>query len=189
MTDRTDDAELRLLGGVADGDRQALTDLYLLHRQALFHYLLHFTPDYGLAEELLQDTFVAVWKNAGSFGGKSRVRAWLFGIARNRACKTIRRHGNEAPAAGMHELEALPTSDPEPEAALLARATREDVAAAIEQLTPTLREVLLLSFVHELAYAEIAEVLGVPVGTVKSRLSNAKRALRTLLSADEEANR
>ncbi len=179
------DTGAELLAWIARGDRQALADLYAREGTSLLHYLLQFTADRGLAEELLQDTFVAVWKNAGSFAGRSRSRAWLFGIARRRACKRLRRR--EPPLAGLDGLEALPTSDAEPEAALFARLDREALLAGIEQLSDIHREALLLAFVHELSYAEIAEILDVPVGTVKSRLNHAKRALRALLTVREEA--
>ncbi len=178
-------AEAELLARTARGDRTALAELYAREGTSLLHYLLQFTADRGLAEELLQDTFVAVWKNAGSFAGRSRARAWLFGIARRRACKRLRRR--EPPLAGLDELEAMPASEPEPEAALFAQLDREALLAGVEQLAPIHREALLLAFVHELAYAEIAEILDVPVGTVKSRLNHAKRALRAILTVGEGA--
>ena len=185
VTDRADDPQDQLIARIARGDRQALAELYARYRLPLFQYLLHFTADSGLAEELLQDTLVAVWKNAGSFRGPGRPAAWLFGIARRRACKRLRRR--ELPRADVAALETLPAGDPEPEAALLAGVARDELVAAIGRLAPVHREVLLLIFVHEFAYQETADVLGVPLGTVKSRLSNAKRALRVLLRAGEEA--
>lgn len=186
MGDRPDaDATERdgeLLQRIAGGDRQALADLYAAHRLPLFHYLLHLTPDRGIAEELLQDTLVAVWRNAAGYAGHASVKAWLFGIARRRAYKRLRRRDPDT--AGLEALEELPAADPDPEAALLARVEREAVLAALDRLTEVHREVVLLAFAQELSYAEIAEVLSVPLGTVKSRLSNARRALRELLRPD-----
>ncbi len=173
-----------LLAHITSGDRQALTALYLRYRLPLLRYLLSFTSDYGKAEELLQDTLVAVWKNAGSYTGEGHVRAWLFGIARRRAYKGLRRQ--ELPSVDVAELESVPAADPEPEAALLARVRRDELAAALERLAAPQREVLQLIFIYELSYAEVTEVLGVPLGTVKSRLHAAKRALRACLSASEE---
>ncbi len=169
---------------IAAGDRQALTQLYQRHRQALFSYLLQLTPDYGLAEELLQDTLVAVWKSAHSFEGRSSVRTWLIGIARRQAHNTLRQRG--LPLAGLSELDETPATDPEPEAAALASAARDDLGAAFSQLVPIHREVLALIFVQQLSYHETAQVLGVPIGTVKSRLNHAKSALRALLRSAEE---
>lgn len=170
---------------IAAGDRQALTQLYLHHRQALFSYLLQLTPDYGLAEELMQDTLVAVWRSAHTFEGRSSVRTWLIGIARRQAHNTLRQRG--LPLADLSELDDTPAADLEPEDAALASAARDELGAAFGQLLPIHREVLALIFVHQLSYQETAQVLGVPIGTVKSRLNHAKRALRALLRSAEGA--
>lgn len=175
----------QLITRIAAGEREALTDLYLCYRQPLFAFLLRLTPDYGLAEELLQDTLVAVWRSAHSFQGRSSVQTWLLGIARRQAHNTLRQRG--LPLADESELLTLPTRDPEPEALTLAKATRDELAAAINRLAPVHREILALTFGHELSYPELARTLGIPVGTVKSRLSNAKRTLRALLTTREEA--
>lgn len=178
------DSDLQLVKAVALGDRQALSDLYLRYSRPLLHYLTHFTSDRGVAEELLQDTLVAVWKSAYSYRGEASVQAWLFGIARRRACKRLRRV--EPPLAEATELLDLPAPDLEPETALLASVARDEIIAALGRLVPIHREVLLLTFVHGLAYAETADILGVPVGTIKSRLSNARRSLRALLDYEEK---
>ncbi len=78
----------QLLKDIAGGDRQALSELYARYQRPLFNYLLQLTPDYGLAEELLQDTLVAVWKSACSFEERSSVQTWLIGIARRQAHNT-----------------------------------------------------------------------------------------------------
>jgi RNA polymerase sigma factor (sigma-70 family) len=180
----TTDSDLQLVRAIATGDRQALSDLYLRYSRPILHYLSHFTSDRGVAEELLQDTLVAVWKNAHSYRGEASVQAWLFGIARRRACKRLRRV--EPPRAEPAELLDMPAPDLEPETALLASVARDEIIAALGRLAPIHREVLLLTFVHGLAYAETADILGVPVGTIKSRLSNARRSLRALLDTEEK---
>lgn len=176
---RADDAQL--IERIARGDRQALSELYACYQRALFAYLLQLTPDYGLAEELLQDTLVAVWKSARSFEGRSSVLTWLIGIARRQAHNTLRQR--ILPTADLSEVECLPARDLGPEAFALASVARDELTQAFRQLAPVHREVLLLIFVQELSYQEAATVLEVPVGTVKSRLSNARRALRALLDA------
>lgn len=181
----TDDA--RLVRRIAKGDRQALSELYTLYQRPLFAYLLQLTPDYGLAEELLQDTLVAAWRSARTFEGRSKVLTWLIGIARRQAHNTLRQR--QLPLADLAELEGMPASDLEPEEFALASVARDELAQSMRQLTPVHREVLLLIFVQELSYQEVASILEVPVGTVKSRLSNARRALRALLDAREDATR
>lgn len=182
---RADDAQL--MKRIARGDRQALSELYACYQRTLFAYLLQLTPDYGLAEELLQDTLVAVWKSARSFEGRSSVLTWLIGIARRQAHNTLRQRS--LPTADLAELECLPAPDLEPEAFALASVDRDELTQAFRRLAPVHREVLLLVFVQELSYQETATVLEVPVGTVKSRLSNARCALRALLDAKEDTAR
>jgi RNA polymerase sigma-70 factor (ECF subfamily) len=177
--------DLQTIRRVAAGDRQALTELYLRYRQPLYRYLLQLTPDRGLAEEILQDTLVAVWQSAKTFEGRSAVQTWLLGIARRQAHNSLRRRG--VPLADAAALAEMPATDPDPEAAALASVARAELADAFGQLAPVHREVLALTFAEELSYQETAQVLGVPVGTVKSRLSHARRALRTLLNARKGA--
>jgi RNA polymerase sigma-70 factor (ECF subfamily) len=179
--------DIQAIRRIASGDRQALTALYLRYQQPLFRYLLQLTPDRGLAEELLQDTLVAVWRSAKRFEGRSSVQTWLLGIARRQAHNTLRQRGQ--PLADASALIELPATDPQPEEAALASFAREELADAFGRLSPVQREVLALTFVDELTYKETAQVLGVPVGTVKSRLSHARRALRMLLDARKGTER
>lgn len=174
-----------LIAGIARGDRDALAELYQRWRQPLFAYLLQLTPDHGLAEETLQDTLVAVWKSARGFENRSSVLTWLIGIARRQAHNTLRQQ--RLPLAGETELAGMVSPEPEPEAFALNSATRDELIAMFSQLSTAHREVLVLVLVHELSYEETASILGVPTGTVKSRLSHAKRMARELLAAREEA--
>lgn len=89
MTAKASVDDAQLIRQIARGDRQALSELYARYQRSLFAYLLQFTPDYGLAEELLQDTLVAVWKSARSFGERSSVLTWLIGIAPPQAWRTV----------------------------------------------------------------------------------------------------
>jgi len=179
--------DVQLLKRIAREDRQALAELYTRYQRPLFSYLLQLTPDYGLAEELLQDTLVAVWKSARTFEGRSSVLTWLVGIARRQAHNTLRQR--KLPLVDISELDCMPAQELEPEAFALASVVRDELAQAFRQLAPVHREVLLLTFIQELSYQEIATVLEVPVGTVKSRLSNARRALRAFLDAREDTKR
>lgn len=172
---------------IAGGDRQALAELYARYQRPLFNYLLQLTPDYGLAEEILQDTLVAIWKSAKSFEGRSSVSTWLIGIARRQAHNTLRQR--KLPLVDEAVLTDLPAADPEPEEFTLASVERDELVAAFRQLAPMHREILALTFIQELSYQETAQVIGVPLGTVKSRLSNAKKALRALLESREETKR
>jgi RNA polymerase sigma-70 factor (ECF subfamily) len=181
------DDDRDLLARTGAGDRQALTELYMRYRGAVFAYLLRLTPDQHLAEDLLQETFVAVWKSAASFAGRSAVKTWLIGVAHRQAHNVLRRRSESL--ADEAELAQLAAADPEPENAALAKATREELQAAIARLSLAHRETLALAFGQEMPAAEIAEALGVPIGTVRSRLRDAKRLLRAALSVTLDAER
>ena len=176
------DAEWAVVARMAAGERAALSELYAGHPGALLAYLRSLVGDPGLAEEVLQDTLYAAWIGASGYGQRASVRAWLFGIARRRAHDALRRRAIHFVPGG--ELEALPTPDPEPESLALAGADIDSVRAALTRLRPMHREVLVLNFMQELPYRDIAEVLGVPIGTVMSRLHHAKRALRVELESE-----
>ena len=173
----------KLIGRIARGDQVALADLYTLYGPPLFRYLMQLVDDRGLAEEVLQDTLVAVWQNAARFEARSTPRTWVYGIARRQAHNRTRRKA--LPRADVSELDLTPADDTEPEEAVLASVEREELTRALDQLTAAHREILALIFDSGLSYAETAILLNVPEGTVKSRLNNAKRALRDILRAEE----
>lgn len=174
-----------MLKRISAGDREALTELYQRYSYSLFQYLLRLTPDQGQAEEILQDTFVAVWRSAARFEGRSTARTWLIGVARRQAHNRLRR--SEPALADVTELADLATPDPGPENAALLRATRDELIAAIGRLSLIHREALALAVDQGLSSQEIADALDIPLGTAKSRLRDAKRALRALLRTEEEA--
>ncbi|WP_405434748.1 RNA polymerase sigma factor [Micromonospora sp. NBC_00617] len=138
----------------------------------------------GLAEETLQDTFVAVWRGADRFEHRSAVRTWLFGICRRQALKRLR--GRQPQTAPAEWAEGVPSTDPSPEAVVIARADAAAVAGALVTLSVQHREVLDLAFGARLSQTDIAEVLGVPLGTVKSRLFHARAVLARALPAEVE---
>lgn len=176
-----------LIERIAAGDHDALQELYESHRAPLLGYLRVLTSDFGLAEEILQDVLFAAWNGADRFSGESSARAWLYGIARRRARDAMRKRRIQF--VDLASIEHVPAGDPEPDDVALVNAGIEELADAIDRLSTVHREALILTFVHGLSYQELADVVGVPVGTVKSRLSNAKRALGKLLKKSDEADR
>ncbi len=176
-----DAADLR---DVAAGDRASLERLYQRYERPLFRYLSSLTRERGLVEEILQDTFVAVWRSAASYEARSSVRVWLFGVARRQAHNVLRRR--QLVTIDLDGIDAAADASGTPEGQALARERRADLAAAISSLPAAQRETLALIFVEGLSYRETAEVLGVPEGTVKSRLSHARQALRSRMPSEEE---
>jgi RNA polymerase sigma-70 factor (ECF subfamily) len=176
------DDEWRVVARIASGEREALAELYARHRGPLLVYLRSLLRDAGLAEEVLQDTLYAAWTGAAGFARRSSVRVWLLGIARRRAHDALRRRRLQL--VDDAALSGVPAPDPEPESLAIVGAERDALYAALWRLSPAHREVLVLNFLEELPYRDIAAVLGVPIGTVMSRLHHAKRALRTELTGD-----
>jgi RNA polymerase sigma factor (sigma-70 family) len=183
VTDEPSRADVTLLSAVADGDGAALTELYRRHGRALFGYLLRLAGDRMTAEEILQDTLLAVWRSAAAFEGRSGARTWLFGVARRQAYQRLRLSPAPTPAEPVH----LPDPAPGPEELAILAAGGTPVAAAVARLPDHHREVIALALVAGLSLVEVAAVLGVPVGTVKSRLHHGRAALVRMLRAEETA--
>lgn len=173
------DPDSTLLQKISAGDSQALDELYTRHGPGLLGFLVARLSDRELAEEVLQDVMLAVWNNAGSFRGESSVRTWLLVIARNRAINVRRRQAPEI--VSISDDFDLPSSDTGPFEAVSRQFTYSAVRDALQYLAPEHREILTLFFFHELSGPEIAQVLDISAGTVKSRLHRAKEALRRIL--------
>jgi len=173
-----DDAEL--LRRIGRGDESAMAAFYREHGRVVLAQVLLVTGERVLAEEVTQDTMLAVWRGAGSFRGESSVRSWVIAIARRQTRDRLR-------ARRLHlvddsYLADQPSSGPGPEATALDRAELAEVTAAIRELPASHREVLGLAFGSGLSLPEVAEVLEIPVGTVKSRLFGARTALSRILN-------
>jgi RNA polymerase sigma-70 factor, ECF subfamily len=172
--------EVRLLRRIAGGDQDAMAEFYRRHGRVVFAQILLVVGERALGEEILQDTMLAIWRGAGSFRGESRVRSWVIAIARRQARDRLRRHRlrvvDDACLAGQ------PSTDPGPELVALERAEAAEVANAIRALAPAHREVLGLAFGAGLSLPEVARLLEVPLGTVKSRLAAARAALGRVLT-------
>jgi RNA polymerase sigma-70 factor (ECF subfamily) len=175
-------ADRKLLALISRGDEAALAELYQRHHIPLYNYLLRLVHDQAAAEDLLQEVFIAVWKGASAFKERSRAKTWIFRIAHNQAVSWLRKHVRPEDTSGDEESQVLID---DPETVALSQWRQEQVRLAIDQLSPKHRAVVELAFVHDLSYSEIAEVVGCPTGTVKSRISYAMRRLDGILkSAD-----
>jgi RNA polymerase sigma-70 factor, ECF subfamily len=172
-----DDAEL--LRRIAQGDESAMAAFYREHGRVVLAQVLLVTGERTLAEEIVQDTMLAVWRGAGSFRGESSARSWVIGIARRQTRDRLR--GHRLRVVDDAFLADQPSSGPGPEVMALDRAELAEVTVAIRELARAHREVLGLVFGSGLSLPEVAGVLGVPVGTVKSRLTAARTALSRIL--------
>jgi RNA polymerase sigma-70 factor, ECF subfamily len=174
-----DCGDIQLLRRIGQGDASAMETFYREHGHVVLAQVVLVTGERVLAEEITQDTMLAVWRGAGSFRGESSVRSWVIAIARRQTRDRLRRRRLQVVDDAF--LADQPSSGPGPEATALDRAELAEVTAAIRELPSSHREVLGLVFGTGLSLPEVAGVLEVPVGTVKSRLFAARTALsRTL---------
>lgn len=174
-----DATDAELMHAIGQGDTHALETLYSRHGAALLGYLSgQLGNNRQLAEEVLQDVMMAVWRSAAKFRGESKVRTWLISIARNQAINLRRKNRLET----VELLDEVYTDDStEPLEAMMRQTQAKVLHEALLLLPEPQRETLELVFFHQLSGTEAAEVMGVSVGTVKSRLHRAKETLRRLL--------
>lgn len=171
------DPDQVLVQAMARGDTRALDELYNRYGQRLLAYLVGLLDNRQVAEEVLQDVMLAAWRGAAGFRGESRVTTWLLGIARLQALSARRRR---YPVV-MPLNENAANDDTGEFRRVEQEGDRAAVRAALRELPSDQREALELIFYHELTGTEAAALLGVPEGTVKSRLNRAKTSLRRLL--------
>lgn len=180
--DEADD--LAAVAAMRTGDQSGLRWLHARYGRALLTYVMALVGDAGRAEEVVQDVLVAAWRGAAGFEARGTVRGWLFSVARRRAISAF----NADPShreVGHEALDDVAEYEPGPESVAVARADLKQVADAIDRLPAHHREVLLLACVEQMSGRQISELLGVPVGTVKSRLSLARKNLARLLPSEE----
>ena len=177
--------ERRLVERAAAGDRTALRDLYLLHRDSAHRVAVRYLGDEAEARDVVQDVFVTLLAQPGAFEPRARFSTWLWRVVVNRCLNRRakaghRRGGREA---GEGVLEAVP-DDPgrAPEAALASAQEAARVRAAIDALPDRQRIAVLLSRFEGLSYEEIAAALDTTVSSVESLLFRARRALATALA-------
>jgi RNA polymerase sigma-70 factor (ECF subfamily) len=174
----TEPTDVVLLRRVGDGDRRALEQLYARHAGWLLVRLGRRCADPGLVDEVVQDTFVAVWRGARRYDGRGEVAAWIWGIGVRRLVDGLRRTPRAAVVA-----EPLPSSvEMSAEERVLLGVQYGDLAGALDRLSPELRAVVQSTVLDGLTTAEAGRLLGIPQGTVKSRMKRAREVLREELA-------
>ena len=171
-------SDRQLVKQIADGEEQALAELYQRYCKPLYNYLLRLVHEPTVAEDLLQEVLVAVWQSAHRFKGHAKVTTWLYRITHNQAVSWLRQHRKET---GLDELPNLAVGD-DPATYAMEKWRAVQLRRALDRLSPRHRSVLELTFFLGFSYAEVAEIVGCPVGTVKSRMSHARRYLLDALA-------
>jgi RNA polymerase sigma-70 factor (ECF subfamily) len=169
-------SDAELVAGVRSHDRDALHELFVRHEPWLAARLAHRCADTSIVDEAISDTFLAVWRKA-SWRGDGEVGAWLWGIAIRSLLHRLRPRKNV-----LERLVTLRSADAvSAEEAVLARVQYSNVGVALERLSPELRAVVQATVLDGLTTREAATLLGIPSGTVKSRMSRARLELREAL--------
>jgi RNA polymerase sigma factor (sigma-70 family) len=174
--------EVGLLRDIVSRDRGAFDRLYRRYYRRLARFLEQIVRHPHLIEEIVNDTMLVVWTSAARFNHASRVSTWIFGIAYKTALRAIRRTGRVKGSDEDYEG----VTDVTPEHELMAHQRRHRVLQALSTLPREQRAVVELTYYHGCAYQEIADILGCPVDTVKTRMFHARRKLKPLLGMEAE---
>ena len=181
-----DGALLRL---ILDGQTNALNELYDRYSRLVYSVAVQISGEQGAAEEITLDVFTKVWEKAYSYrSDRGSVRVWIMGMTRNRAIDDLRR--DDARLNTQRKLWAEKTSssreiERNPESMVDLDMRKERVRAAINQLTEEQRDVLALAYFQGYTQSEIAQLRGLPLGTVKTRIRSGIQKLRQLLQEDQ----
>ena len=170
-----------LINRIARGDQLAMRTLFGRHRVLLYRWLLRLVRNEALAEDLLSDVFLDVWRQAAAFEARSSVSTWLLAIARYKALSARRRRTD----AELDEKVASTVADTadDPEVALQKKTRAELLRHSLARLSPEHGEVIDLVYYHDKSVKEVAEIVGVAEATVKTRMFYARRKLAEMVAA------
>jgi len=167
-----------LIRRIASGDQLAMRTLFARHRVPLYRWLLRIVRDETLAEDLLSDVFLDVWRQAASYKGRASVSTWLLAIARHKALSARRRRVDAELDAPIASTIADPGDDPE--VALQKKNLGELLRNSLASLSPEHGEVIDLVYYHGKSVKEVADIVGVGEATVKTRMFYARKKLAEL---------
>jgi RNA polymerase sigma-70 factor, ECF subfamily len=169
-----------LLGLVAQGDKDAMRVLFARHNVRVFRFLLRLVGNDATAEDLLNEVFVDVWRHAGRFEARSQVSTWILAIARFKALASLRRRSFDELDDETYEAIEDPADDPE---IAMQKSERSALLQdCLKQLSIAHREVVDLVYYHEQSIEEVAEIIGVPQSTVKTRVFYARKRIAELMA-------
>lgn len=170
-----------LIARIAKGDRLAMQVLYARHHVRVYRFGLRLVKKEQVAEDLISEVFLDVWRQAGRFEGRAAVSTWLLAITRFKALSALRKRTDaeldDEAAAAIED-----TSD-DPEVAMQKKDTGEALRKCLAELSPDHREIVDLVYYHEKSVEEVAKIVGIPENTVKTRMFYARKKLAELLKA------
>jgi RNA polymerase sigma-70 factor, ECF subfamily len=168
-----------LIARIAGGDRLAMQVLFARHHVRVYRFVLRLVRNEAAAEDLISEVFLDVWRQAGKFEGRSAVTTWMLSIARFKALSALRRK----PEQELDEEAAAQIEDDadDPEVALVKKGKAAVLRQALSKLSAEHREVVDLVYYHEKSVEEVAEIVGIPEATVKTRMFYARKKLSEIL--------
>jgi RNA polymerase sigma factor (sigma-70 family) len=178
------DDEAALLSRVAAEEIDAFETLYRLYNPRLQRFVHGITKQPSMVEEILDDTMMVVWRKAYTFNHTAKVSTWILAIAYRQSLKALKRHGE---LADEDAYDRADVSTAGPDDALQQQELRQHLDAALGTLSPEQRAVMELTYYFGYACREIAQIMGCPVDTVKTRMFYARRKLKTWLASRREA--
>jgi RNA polymerase sigma-70 factor (ECF subfamily) len=170
-----------LIGRIANGDRLAMQVLFARHHVRVYRFVLRLVRDESVAEDLISEVFLDVWRQAGRFEGRSAVSTWMLAIARFKALSALRRRPDEA--LDEDAAEAIEDPSDDPEVALEKKDKSAVIRKCLKGLSAEHREIIDLVYYHEKSVEEVAQIVGIPENTVKTRMFYARKRLAELLKA------
>jgi len=170
-----------LIARIADGDRLAMKVLFARHQVRTYRFLLRIVRNEATAEDLISEVFLEVWRQAGKFEGRSTVSTWMLSIARFKALSALRRRGEEE--LDDEAAAAIEDQADDPEVTLAKKDKGAVLRQCLTKLSAEHREIIDLVYYHEKSVEEVAEIVGIPENTVKTRLFYARKKLAELLKA------
>jgi RNA polymerase sigma-70 factor (ECF subfamily) len=177
QTNASDEA---LIAAIGKGDRHTMALLYQRHRVGVYRFALRIVGEATLADDIVSEVFLEVWRRGDRFKARASVSTWLLAIARNMSLSLVKRRGADPINCESIELE---DPAPNPEIVVCKGDRAEVIRRCLSELSPTQREVIDLVYYHEKSVAEVAEIIGAPANTVKTRMFHARRRLALSLAA------
>ena len=184
-------SEEQLIRRAQQGDNGALEELLLLHQKKVYNLCLRMSANPDDALDLSQEAFLRAWRSLGQYQFEASFSTWLFRLTSNICIDFLRRKKRRQETSLTESYDdsdegaelSVPDAQPGPEQQAMTNETKIELARAMEQLSPEHREILQLRVIEDLQYEQIADILGVRVGTVKSRLARARLSFRKILKA------
>ena len=184
-------SEEQLVRRAQQGDNGAFEELLLLHQKKVYNLCLRMSANQDDALDLSQEAFIKAWRSIGQYQFEASFSTWLFRLTSNVCIDFLRRKKRRQETSLTENYDdsdegeefSLPDTAPLPEEQAITNETKIELAQAMERLGPEHREILQLRVVENLPYEQIAEILDIRVGTVKSRLARARLSLRKILKA------